>query len=152
MFPYLLMALAAGAALASQAAINSQLAKGLLVQPLVAATVSFATGTLVLLILCFWKADLAGAWHQIPQQAGWKYLGGALGAGFVFTTVLLAPKLGITNMLFFIIIGQLITAAVIDHFGLIGMPVRPFQIWQLLGLLVMAAGLAIFFFGRRWFA
>lgn len=121
-------------------------------QPLVAATVSFATGTLVLLILCFWKADLAGAWQQMPQQAGWKYLGGALGAGFVFTTVLLAPKLGITNMLFFIIIGQLITAAVIDHFGLIGMPVRPFQIWQLLGLLVMAAGLALFFFGRRWFA
>ena len=40
-------------------------------------------------------------------------------------------------MLFFIIIGQLITAAVIDYFGLIGMPVRPFQIWQVLGLLVM---------------
>ncbi|MDO4641217.1 MAG: DMT family transporter [Neisseria sp.] len=151
MLAFVLMALAAGAALASQAAINSQLAKGLLVQPLVAATVSFAVGTVVLLILCLWKADLAGAWQQMPHQSWWKYLGGALGAGFVFTTVLLAPKLGITNMLFFVIIGQLLTAAVIDHFGLIHMPVRPLQIWHLAGLLVMAAGLGLFFFGRRLF-
>lgn len=150
MFAFILMALAAGAALASQAAINSQLAKGLLVQPLVAALVSFAVGTLALLLLCLWKADLTGAWQQLPQQPWWKYQGGLLGAGFVFTTVFLAPKLGITQMLFFIIIGQLLTAAVIDHFGLIGMPVRPIQMWQLLGLVVMALGLMLFFFGRRW--
>ncbi len=151
MLVFVLMALAAGAALASQAAINSQLAKGLLMQPLVAAMISFAVGTVVLLALCFLKADLAGAWQQMPQQPAWKYLGGVLGAGFVFTTVFLAPKIGITNMLFFIIVGQLLTAAVIDHFGLIGMAARPVQVWQLLGLLVMAAGLVLFFFGRRLF-
>lgn len=100
MLVFILMALAAGAALASQAAINSQLAKGLLGQPLVAATVSFAVGTVVLLVLCFWKADSADTWQQMQQQPVWKYLGGVLGAGFVFTSVFLAPKLGITNMLF----------------------------------------------------
>ncbi|KPN73735.1 DMT family transporter [Neisseria sp. 74A18] len=147
---FICMALAAGAALAVQAAINSQLAKGLLVQPLVAATVSFAVGTILLLALCVWKADLSGAWQQMPQQPWWKYLGGLLGAGFVFTTIFLAPKLGITNMLFFVIVGQLLTAAVIDHFGLIGMAARPFHIWHVLGLLMVGLGLAVFFFGRRW--
>ena len=42
-----------------------------------------------------------------------------------------APKLGITAMLFFIIVGQLITAATIDHFGLIGMPIREVNIHEI---------------------
>lgn len=151
MLIFVLMALAGGAALAIQAAINSQLAKGLLTQPLVAATVSFTIGTILLFILCWWKADLSGAWQQMPRQSWWKYLGGVLGAGFILSTVFLAPKLGITNMLFFVIIGQLLTAIVVDHFGLFHMPVRPLEIWHAIGLFVMGIGLALFFFGRRLF-
>lgn len=115
-FPYFLLALVAGAALASQAAINSRLAQAVLGQPLISALVSFASGTVALLIFCFWKTDLS-ALRELTSVASWKLLGGVLGAGFVFTTIFLAPKLGITNMLFFVIIGQLCTAAVIDHFG-----------------------------------
>ena len=48
--PYILLALVAGSALASQAAINSRLAQAMLGQPLVAATISFATGTIALLL------------------------------------------------------------------------------------------------------
>lgn len=118
-------------------------------QPLVAALISFASGTIALLLLCFWKTDLTGAMSQIPQQPVWKLLGVVLGAGFVFTTVFLAPKIGITNMLFFIIVGQLVAAAVIDHFGLFGMAERPFQFSQLLGLCVVAVGLGIYFFTKK---
>ncbi|WGE53351.1 DMT family transporter [Actinobacillus equuli] len=147
--PYILLALVAGSALASQAAINSRLAQAMLGQPLVAATISFATGTIALLLFCFWKTDLSGALQQLPSQPFWKLLGGILGAGFVFTTVFLAPKIGITNMLFFIIIGQLVTGAIIDHFGLFGMAVRPFQLNQLIGLLTVACGLGIYFLARK---
>uniref|UniRef100_UPI00300E6FFC DMT family transporter n=1 Tax=Avibacterium paragallinarum TaxID=728 RepID=UPI00300E6FFC len=56
-----------------------------------------------------------------------------------------------TNMLFFIIVGQLIAAAIIDHFGLIGMTTRPIQIWQLIGFVFMGLGLVLFFFGKRLF-
>ncbi|MFU2060009.1 DMT family transporter, partial [Avibacterium volantium] len=55
------------------------------------------------------------------------------------------------NMLFFIIVGQLIAAAIIDHFGLIGMTARPIQIWQLIGFVFMGLGLVLFFFGKRLF-
>lgn len=147
--PYMLFALIAGSALASQAAINSRLAQAMPGQPLVAATLSFATGTIVLLLFCFWKTDLNGALVQLPQQPLWKLLGGILGAGFVFTTVFLAPKIGITNMLFFVIVGQLVTGATIDHFGLFGMAVRPFQLNQLIGLLTIALGLSIYFLARK---
>lgn len=148
---FLIMALLAGAAVASQAAINSRLAQAMLGQPLVAAMISFAVGTITLLLICLWKSDLSGALTQVPQLSFWKLLGGVLGAGFVFTTVFLAPKIGIGNMLFFIIIGQLLTAATIDHFGLLGMNVRPLSPHQILGLIIMACGLGVYFFGGKWF-
>lgn len=146
---YFLIALIAGAALASQAAINSRLAQAMLGQPLVSALISFASGTIALLLFCLWKTDLSGALRELPNVASWKLIGGILGAGFVFTTIFLAPKLGITNMLFFVIIGQLCTAAVIDHFGLFGMAQRNFQLSQLIGLLIIGIGLTFYFFGGK---
>lgn len=148
---FVLIALCAGVALATQAAINSQLAGALTGQPAVAALISFATGTLVLLLICTWKTDLLGALQQVPKQPLWKLIGGPLGALVVFTTIFLAPKMGVTNMLFFIIVGQLVAAAIIDHFGLIGMPARPVQLWQIIGFIIIACGLTLFFFGKKIF-
>ncbi|PVX42815.1 transporter family-2 protein [Pasteurella langaaensis DSM 22999] len=148
---FIIIALCAGFALSIQAAINSQLASALIGQPAVAALVSFVMGSIVLLVICWWKADLAIAWQHIPKQPWWKLIGGPLGALVVFTTIFLAPKIGVTNMLFFIIIGQLIAATIIDHFGLIGMNVRPIQVWQVIGLIVIACGLTLFFFGKKLF-
>ena len=119
-FCYLIIALAAGVALATQSAINTQLAKAMSGEAVIATFISFAVGTIVLFFIAWVKTDLWGNLSGIPSQPWWKLIGGILGAVVVFTTVLLAPKLGITAMLFFIIIGQLITAATIDHFGLIG--------------------------------
>ncbi|WP_443090962.1 DMT family transporter [Basfia succiniciproducens] len=147
--PYILIALIAGTALASQAAINSKLAQAMLGQPLVSAFISFASGTIALLLLCLWKADLSASLRELPNVEPWKLIGGILGAGLVLTTILLAPKLGITNMLFFIIVGQLCAAAVIDHFGLLGMAQRSFQLSQFIGLLIIACGLGFYFFGNR---
>lgn len=146
---YLLIAFAAGSALAIQAAVNTQLAKTLHSQPLMATLVSFAIGTLVLLAITLFKSDWMHFARNLAQPPLWKFAGGMLGALFVFTTILLAPKLGITNMLFFIIIGQLLTASVIDNFGLINMPVRPISGSKIAGLTVMAAGLAVFSFGDK---
>ena len=151
LIPFVIIALCAGFALATQAAINSQLSHAMVGQPVVAALISFSTGTIVLLLICWWKADLFEAWQQLPKQPWWKLTGGPLGALVVFTTIFLAPQIGITNMLFFIIVGQLIAAAVIDHFGLIGMPQRPIQIWQVIGFAIIAVGLTIFFFGKKLF-
>ena len=148
---FIIIALCAGFALATQAAINSQLASAMAGQPVVAALISFATGTLALFLICIWKADLFEAWQQLPKQPWWKLIGGPLGALVVFTTIFLAPQIGITNMLFFIIVGQLIAATVIDHFGLLGMPARPMQIWQVIGFAIISLGLAIFFFGKKFF-
>ena len=148
-FVYLIIALAAGVALATQSAINTQLAKAMSGEAVIATFISFAVGTIVLFFIAWVKTDLWGNLSAIPSQPWWKLIGGVLGAVVVFTTVLLAPKLGITAMLFFIIVGQLITAATIDHFGLIGMPIREVNITKFIGLIIVAFGLVFYFFGDK---
>ena len=148
-FVYLIIALAAGVALATQSAINTQLAKAMSGEAVIATFISFAVGTIVLFFIAWVKTDLWGNLSTVPSQPWWKLIGGVLGAVVVFTTVLLAPKLGITAMLFFIIVGQLITAATIDHFGLIGMPIREVNITKLIGLIIVAFGLVFYFFGDK---
>lgn len=146
-FVYLIIALVAGVALATQSAINTQLAKAMSGEAVIATFISFAVGTIVLFFIAWVKTDLWGNLSTVPSQPWWKLIGGILGAVVVFTTVLLAPKLGITAMLFFIIVGQLITAATIDHFGLIGMPIREVNITKFIGLIIVAFGLVFYFFG-----
>ena len=148
-FVYLIIALAAGVALATQSAINTQLAKAMSGEAVIATFISFAVGTIVLFFIAWVKTDLWGNLSAIPSQPWWKLIGGVLGAIVVFTTVLLAPKLGITAMLFFIIVGQLITAATIDHFGLIGMPIREVNITKFIGLIIVAFGLVFYFCGDK---
>ena len=148
-FVYLIIALAAGVALATQSAINTQLAKAMSGEAVIATFISFAVGTIVLFFIAWVKTDLWGNLSAIPSQPWWKLIGGVLGAIVVFTTVLLAPKLGITAMLFFIIVGQLITAATIDHFGLIGMPIREVNITKFIGLIIVAFGVVFYFFGDK---
>ena len=148
-FVYLIIALAAGVALATQSAINTQLAKAMSGEAVIATFISFAVGTIVLFFIAWVKTDLWGNLSTVPSQPWWKLIGGILGAVVVFTTVLLAPKLGITAMLFFIIVGQLITAAIIDHFGLIGMPIREVNITKFIGLIIVAFGLVFYFFGDK---
>lgn len=148
-FVYLIIALAAGVALATQSAINTQLAKAMSGEAVIATFISFAVGTIILFFIAWVKTDLWGNLSAIPSQPWWKLIGGVLGAIVVFTTVLLAPKLGITAMLFFIIIGQLITATTIDHFGLIGMPIREVNITKFIGLIIVGFGLVFYFFGDK---
>ena len=148
-FVYLIIALVAGVALATQSAINTQLAKAMSGEAVIATFISFAVGTIVLFFIAWVKTDLWGNLSTVPSQPWWKLIGGILGAVVVFTTVLLAPKLGITAMLFFIIVGQLITAATIDHFGLIGMPIREVNITKFIGLIIVASGLVFYFFGDK---
>ncbi|WP_073584757.1 DMT family transporter [Vibrio quintilis] len=148
---YLVIALLAGAGMSVQAAVNSRLSSGIGDQPVVAALISFLVGSLCLAVI----AGLLSDWQQVTtslgQQPLWRWLGGAIGAGIVFTSVLLAQKLGVANTMFLFIVGQLVTGMAIDHFGLIQMSVRPAHWWKFAGMGLMMCGLILFTFGHRWF-
>ncbi|WP_049237872.1 DMT family transporter [Moraxella canis] len=146
---YWLLAFFVGAGAAIQAAINSRLAAGLGDQPIIAAFISFLIGTIFLGVIMISQSNLTLAWAGLPEQPWWRWLGGLIGAAFVFSTVLLAPKIGLVNMVFLIILGQLSAGMAIDAYGLIQMPTRPLSWQKYIGILVMLLGLLIFMFGDK---
>jgi len=150
-YMYAVMALLAGSGLSIQAAINSGLSAGVGGQPLVASLISFIIGALCLAVVAFFQADWQSVTSNVGTQPWWRWIGGAIGAMFVFTSVFLAPKLGVTNTMFMFIIGQLMAGMIIDHFGLIQMAIRPAHWWKFTGLAIMFVGLVFFMFGDRFF-
>ena len=68
---------------------------------------------------------------------------GLAGAGFVTVAVLTIRPLGVTLQTAAIIVGQLTMAAVVDHYGLLGVQVRPLTAAHAGGLGLLAAGVAI---------
>lgn len=146
---YLFMAFLIGVGVAAQSAINAGLAAGMGGQPLVAAFISFAVGTVCLGVLAVWQSDLGVIGQNAASQPWWRWLGGLIGAVFVFSTAFLAPRIGLLNLAFLLIVGQLAAGMLIDAFGLIGMPVRALGLHRFIGLAVMVAGLVVFIFGDR---
>ncbi|KIN64374.1 hypothetical protein Z946_3265 [Sulfitobacter noctilucicola] len=68
------------------------------------------------------------------------FLGGVLIAFYVLTVTYIAPVFGLGNAVFFVLLGQLISAAAIDHFGLFGAQVSPLGLARAGGIVLMAVG------------
>ncbi len=135
-----LIAFIAGCGLSVQTAVNLELAR-IVGSPLIALTVSFLVGTIVLAVATVLTRQpwpTAGAAQAVPTYA-W-VAGGMLGAFFLFSVLLLAPRLGIAVVFSIAIAGQLIGALVLDHFGLLGTVVREATAGRIAGIVVMLTG------------
>ncbi len=62
---------------------------------------------------------------------------------YILSITFVAPRLGISNAVSFVLLGQFIAMAAIDHYGFIGMPQFPITPQRALGLLIMATGIII---------
>lgn len=146
---YILIAFSVGVALSVQAAVNGQLAVAMGGNTLAAAFYSFLTGTIVLTVIAVLNGNLMIALSVLPKQP-WEYLiGGLLGAAAISGTILLAPRIGLANLLALVIAGQLLASLVIDHFGILGVAVRPVSVIKAIGALVMISGVLLTLFGDR---
>jgi len=133
----LLIALVAGIAMAFQGALNSALAKitGLLQATLVV----HLTATLAVGILLFFPLSdgrLGRIWH-CPWYL---WLGGLIGVVITYGVVASIPRVGVALATTAIIVGQVTSALVIDHFGLFGLDKIPFTWWKAAGLVLLATG------------
>lgn len=139
---YLLLALIAGACVPTQAGINAQL-RVWTGDPLLAATISFAVGTLFLVVF---SSVLRIPWPPLKTAGDlpwWLWTGGCLGAFLVAVTVMLAPRLGATTMIGFLISGQMLAGLVLDQYGLIGYEQHPMNEWRVLGVVLLVTGVVI---------
>jgi len=68
------------------------------------------------------------------------YFGGALFVLYIASITYAAPKIGIGNAVFFVLLGQLVTAAIIDHYGLLKAPVSAITYKRICGIILMVIG------------
>ncbi len=136
---WLLMMILGGMAVAVQPSINARLAQK--VGPYESSMISFAVGTLALLIVVLIQGR--GTLRGIGTASWWELTGGLLGAFFVTLTIITVPRLGTTAVMAAIIAGQLATGALLDHFGLFGLRHLPLTPLRLAGMLLLAAGAAL---------
>ena len=139
---YFLLALAAGAMMPTQAAINNKLA-GYVGSPISAAFISFVIGTLGLLIYILVTGTSVGSLYNVKEAPPIAWLGGLLGAFFVTCTVILAPRIGVAMTFSLVVAGQMLITLVLDHFGFLGLPVKEISLARGFGILLITAGVVI---------
>ena len=77
-------------------------------------------------------------WSAVPAQY---YFGGVFMAFYLMSITWVAPRFGVGNAVFCVLLGQMICAAAIDHFGLFGSPRSSIGLVRISGVGLMIIGL-----------
>ena len=138
----MLLAFVAGTALSIQAGVNSSLGSesGKAVWATLA---SFVIGAIFLLPFTFVPRLDWPTMQQLGAVRWWAWTGGLIGAAYVLSTILLAPRLGATVFFGIVIAGQILMAIILDHYGLIGFQRHPVNAMRIAGAALIIAGVFV---------
>lgn len=143
---FYLLSLASGAALTLQVAINGAL-RSKLGNPILSSLISFGVGTLGLTLAFFFT--ILSSSNSLPTAINirniswWMFLGGLLGAFYIFITIFVSPKIGFANMFSLVILGQILLAIIFDHLGVLGNQVNLLTPLKGLGVILLVLGVYI---------
>ncbi|MGB3243117.1 MAG: DMT family transporter [Sulfitobacter sp.] len=137
MAQYALIMLVAGIGIPILAALNAALGARI-GSPAAAATVLFVIAFGASLVVALMTG--AQGFTRFAGAPKHLFLAGILVAFYILTITYIAPHFGIGNAVFFVLLGQLVSAAAIDHFGLFGAQVSPIGVARAGGIALMAAG------------
>jgi transporter family-2 protein len=109
------------------------------------ASPAFAASVLFLVALSISVAFLfavEGGLKPFPKTSVpfYLYLGGAFVAFYVLSVTWVAPQFGVGNAIAFVLLGQIISMAAIDQFGLLGAPTVTLTWQRSVGLILMSVG------------
>lgn len=138
---YALVMFAAGVGIPILAALNAALGRHV-GGPAAATVVLFCIAAMAAVAVTLITRQ-QGALAAIPGAPKHLLLAGLLVAFYVLSITFIAPKFGVGNAIFFVLLGQLVSAALIDHFGLFGARLSPFTPMRGLGIALMAAGVFV---------
>ncbi|MEB9409624.1 hypothetical protein CN975_28790 [Bacillus cereus] len=138
---FLIFAFLAGLALPIQFSINAQL-RTVVGSPLVAATISFIVGAITLFTISLFKAGFSFN-KGIASAPWWVWTGGVLGAFYVLATIILIPRIGAGTTVALVLAGQIVASVLIDHFGLINVPIHLLSMPRILGAILVIIGVVL---------
>ena len=134
----LFIAAASGVAMAVQGTMNAALGK--IIGLLEATLVVHLAGLILAGALVFGLQLGTISLPKLYQAPWYLYLGGLIGVAIIYGVVRSIPKVGVAPATTAIILGQVFTASLIDHFGLFGMQQMQFSWHRVVGILLMAGG------------
>ena len=138
-----ILALLSGFCLAIQPAVNGHLGIGIS-SGIQAALISFLIGTILLIAINVILKQMTSLKMAFQKKAPWWfYMGGFLGALYVFFALVITPEIGTGAFVIFVLIGQMIVSLLIDNYGLLRSRVRKVSMIQIIGLIVMLIGAGI---------
>lgn len=137
---FITLAMFAGAVVPFQAASNATLGR-MVGHPLMATFISLSVSLILTIVaLVAFKVHLP-SWSTLSQIPSWAWLGGVAGVIYISVALILTPKLGVLSFMMAVMAGQLIAAMLLDHFGLMGLNIKPITLWRLAGLALVLIGL-----------
>jgi transporter family-2 protein len=126
-----------GGCIALQAPINAGLGKS--TGSFAAATISFAVGTLLLMGIVL-ASGKAGGLGSVAHVEWYYLLGGALGAAYVFSALVLVDQIGAGGVAAATVTGQLTTSVVLDRIGFLGLEQTPLSASRMAGVALLLVG------------
>lgn len=136
----LLFSALAGALMSVQGVFNSRVTEKIGINE----TNMLVQGTGFLLTVIIFLIWGNGGIKEIVHVNKLYLLGGVIGVAIIFTVIRGISSIGVTSAILIILVSQLLTAALIDNFGLFGTE-RAFFGWnKIIGLIIMVAGIIIF--------
>ena len=81
--------------------------------------------------------------ERIAQVPWWGWVGGALGAVYIMSMLLVAERVGAALFLGLTVTSAVLTSLLLDHFGLVGFRQHPAGAWRILGGILMISGLGL---------
>ena len=132
-----LIMLTAGLGIPVLASLNATLGQ-FIGSPVAAVTILlFVAFFTICLILVFTSNFPIGRIAEAPRHL---FLAGLLVVFYMLSVTAIAPQFGVGNAIFFVLLGQLISAALVDHFALFGSTGSPLTLTRTLGLGLMGLG------------
>ena len=136
------LAVAAGAVLPIQGAINAQL-RADLDAPIATGAFSFLVATAAMLAVLAVVRRRTATPTALRGLPWWGWLGGLCGATYVTSVFLLIPEIGTAPTIALTVAGQQLASVLVDRHGLLRLPRREIPPTRLLGVALLLAGVAL---------
>ena len=136
-----ILASAAGLGGAVQAAVMGELGERVGIVPALAFAVLVSL-VCALTALVIWERSFTGVRAALHEPA-WLWLGGVMSVFIVFAITVGPPRIGVTATVAVVIAGNLVSAAVIDRFGLFGVDRVALTWTRVAGFVLLALGAAL---------
>ena len=138
----IIIAMIAGVSIVTQQALNNNLRFALdsTVWP---GFISYFVGLMSMVAFAIVMREPIPSWNMMSRIPWWAWSGGFFGAVFIAIAIFLVPKLGAATFIALFVAGQLLASLAFDHYGALGLDVRPVDATKLIGAALLVAGVVL---------